>query len=205
MDKVISYVVARDYGFAPNPFYNYCTLATCKPKIRQNAVTGNWIMGTGSEEYNLTRHLIFVMKVSEKISFNQYWNDSRFQSKKPYMNGSLKQMYGDNIYYHDNKLDQWFQADSHHSNEDGTTNFENLRRDTQTNFVLVANEFYYFGKDAVLIPNEFSDKVCKKGPGHKNLEPEQAELLLNWLSKNFNHGINADPLLFNNGFERYKG
>ena len=30
--RLHSYVVARDYGFAPNPFLGVCTLATCKPK-----------------------------------------------------------------------------------------------------------------------------------------------------------------------------
>ena len=33
--RLFSYVVARDYGFAPNPFYEMCTLATCKPRIRK--------------------------------------------------------------------------------------------------------------------------------------------------------------------------
>lgn len=30
-----SYVVAHDFGFAPNPFDGLCTLATCKPDIRK--------------------------------------------------------------------------------------------------------------------------------------------------------------------------
>ncbi|WP_225761747.1 hypothetical protein [Acinetobacter sp. Marseille-P8610] len=34
--KIFSYVVSRDFGFAPNPFFNFCTLATCKPKIRKD-------------------------------------------------------------------------------------------------------------------------------------------------------------------------
>lgn len=32
MAKGYSYVVARDFGFAPNPFNGFLTLATCKPK-----------------------------------------------------------------------------------------------------------------------------------------------------------------------------
>jgi hypothetical protein len=40
--------VARDYGFAPNPFFGVCTLATCKPKIRKAAAIGDWVVGTGS-------------------------------------------------------------------------------------------------------------------------------------------------------------
>src|SRR5262245_31415483 len=44
--RLYSYVVARDYGFAPNPFYGFCTLATCKPDIRRTADIGDWIVGT---------------------------------------------------------------------------------------------------------------------------------------------------------------
>ena len=33
MPKSYSYVVARDYGFAPNPFNGILTLAACKPVI----------------------------------------------------------------------------------------------------------------------------------------------------------------------------
>ena len=46
---IYSYVVARDYGFAPNPFYGCCTLATCKPIIRRMAQVGDWVIGTGSK------------------------------------------------------------------------------------------------------------------------------------------------------------
>ncbi|MFH1865797.1 MAG: hypothetical protein ABIK85_07930, partial [Candidatus Eisenbacteria bacterium] len=38
--RLFSYIVARDYGFAPNPFCGVCTLATCKPKIRESASVG---------------------------------------------------------------------------------------------------------------------------------------------------------------------
>ena len=43
--KIYSYIVKRDYGFAPNPFYGYCTLATCKPVIRKHAEIGDIIQG----------------------------------------------------------------------------------------------------------------------------------------------------------------
>lgn len=42
-----SYVVAHDFGFAPNPFDGLCTLATCKPDIRKKAAVGDYIVGTG--------------------------------------------------------------------------------------------------------------------------------------------------------------
>ena len=49
--KIYSYIVKRDYGFAPNPFYGYCTLATCKPVIRKHAEIGDIIVGIGKIVY----------------------------------------------------------------------------------------------------------------------------------------------------------
>ena len=43
--KLFSYILARDFGFAPNPFYSICSLATCKPIIRKKAQIGDWIIG----------------------------------------------------------------------------------------------------------------------------------------------------------------
>ena len=43
--KGYSYIVARDYGFAPNPFYGMCTLATCKPLIRKHSEVGDYVIG----------------------------------------------------------------------------------------------------------------------------------------------------------------
>ncbi len=63
--RLFSYIVARDYGFAPNPFYGFCTLATCKPRIRATANVGDWVIGTGSTKYGLNGHIVFVMQVAE--------------------------------------------------------------------------------------------------------------------------------------------
>jgi hypothetical protein len=75
-----SYKMTRDFGFAPNPFGGFCTLATCKPHIRKKAKVGDWIIGTGSKEIKLTfDSLIYVMKITEKLDLDVYWNDPRFQ------------------------------------------------------------------------------------------------------------------------------
>ena len=49
--------MTRDYGFAPNPFFGFCTLANCKPKIRKSANVGDWIIGTGCKTRKLEYHL----------------------------------------------------------------------------------------------------------------------------------------------------
>jgi len=146
------YSVTRDLGFAPNPFHGVCTLATCKPNIRKKAVIGDWVMGIGGANMaNQKRKCIFLMEVSNKTTFDEYWNDPEFQLKKSVRNGSKVQMLGDNI-YHTSPEGIWIQEDSHHSNSDGTTNETNLKRDTgRTNNILISNNFFYFGINAAVI------------------------------------------------------
>nr|VFK20813.1 MAG: hypothetical protein BECKLPF1236B_GA0070989_12264 [Candidatus Kentron sp. LPFa] len=100
---LFSYVVARDYGFAPNPFFGVCTLATCKPRIRKAATIGDWVIGTGSKKNDRQGVLVYVMRVSEAMTFNEYWSDARFLRKIPNLRGSKKQAFGDNIYYRDGR------------------------------------------------------------------------------------------------------
>ena len=92
-----------------------------------------------------------MMKVSEIVDFNEYWNDKRFSLKKPCRNGSRVKLLGDNI-YHKDEGDNWLQEDSHHSNPDGSINEANLNTDTgSTEKVLISNLFFYFGEKAVAI------------------------------------------------------
>jgi hypothetical protein len=76
---------------------------------------------------------------------NDYWNGPEFRDKRPVRNGSKKMLVGDNIYFYDAASIKWHQADSHHSNEDGSVNLHNLKHDTKVDAVLVSDRFYYFG------------------------------------------------------------
>lgn len=142
------YVVDRDFGFAPNPFHGYCTLATCKPRIRRNAKVGDWIMGVGGRRLKATGKCIYLMKVTEVLTFNEYWNDPRFICKRSVRNGSKVTMVGDNIYHKEPNDNSWIQEDSHHSLDDGSPNFKNIKKDTSSINVIVSQHFYYFGKSA---------------------------------------------------------
>lgn len=200
--KFFSYVVARDYGFAPNPFNGICTLATCKPDIRKIAEVGDWVFGTGSTPLKCTKHLIYAMKITEKTSFNEYWTNPKYNCKKPVMNGSLKTMYGDNIYHHDGK--QWVQADSHHSLDDGSVNLNNLNRDTKVNAVLISDYFFYFGGQFIEMPAKLVDKICKVGPGFRYADNKASEVLIQFMESKYRPGYFDDPIQFKS-FERYRG
>jgi len=151
---LFAYAITRDFGFAPNPFHGICTLSTCKPDVRKSAKVGDWVVGVGGSLLKPVKgKCIFLMKVSEKLSFQEYWEDERFSIKKPSRNGSRVQMLGDNIYHKDDD-GHWLQEDSHHSNPDGSPNLVNLRRDTKTNKILISDFFLYFGDQAVPVDLE---------------------------------------------------
>lgn len=151
-----AYIVEHDIGFAPNPFFGTCTLATCKPEIRWHAAEGDWIVGIGSVADGIRGRLVFAMKVQEKLCFEQYWNDERFQTKKPNFLGSLKQAQGDNVYHRKNG--DWVQERSRHTHRTAEMTDRHIARDTKRNRVLVSSHFVYYGSDAIELPTEFKDK-----------------------------------------------
>ena len=174
MTTLYSYVVARDYGFAPNPFYGTCTLATCKPKIRKHAKVGDWIIGTGSRTRNKDGYLVYVMLVSETLTFNEYWKSVPFRQKRPNLRGSKKQAFGDNIYFNDTR-DGWHQKDSHHSYRDGSANLKNINHDTQVDRVLLSIDYAYWGDSGPQVPQTFKDydgvNICANR-GHRSRLPK---------------------------------
>lgn len=207
MNKVYMYVVDRDFGFAPNPFHGYCSLATCKPRIRSAAKIGDWVIGMGGSRLKASGRCIFAMRVSERITFNEYWTNPRYLDKKPIRNGSRKMMVGDNVYYLDPASKKWQQADSHHSKVDGTPNTHNLDRDTSANSVLISNNFFYFGIKAPTIPSRLTKAIgYKNGRSYRVFELEACAELLNWLDREFGDFLNvvqADPFDFNISEKRY--
>jgi hypothetical protein len=171
-----SYVVRFDSGFAPNPFYGYCTLATCKPDIRRAAQVDDWIVGSGSNDKAVRRggYMVYAMRVGEILTFRQYDADPRFEHKKPYRKGSRKQSCGDNIYYRDAADRHWLQRDSFHSNADGSRHAEHVNIDTGVDRVLISQDFVYFGGEGPAFPDHLQDdagrSICKSGIGHSRFD-----------------------------------
>ena len=206
--EMYSYIITRDFGFAPNPFGEFCTLATCKPSIRKIAKIGDWVIATGPKTfYNKQGYLFLAMKVEEKLTFNEYWKDERFQYKKPVFNGSLKQCFGDNIYVLGEENKVWHQQDSHHSLDGGEINKRNLKNDTKSPYVLISKQFYYFGKGNIEIPNSLKSELCNRWrfPLYKLIKKEIAQKCIQWLETSFEKGIQEEPMEFEKGFKRFDG
>jgi hypothetical protein len=187
MGKLYSYVVQSDSGFAPNPFWGYCTLACCKPRIRLGAKAGDWVIGTGSKSNAGNNKLIYAMKITDKLPFDAYFQDPRFRQKIP--SWGLVEERGDNL-YHENKLGAGIQVRPYHHKE------EQISHDLGGVYVLISDYFFYFGRCAIELHDQFYPLI-KRGPGHKcRFAVEDIAAFTGWLTANFAPGSHGVPHRF---------
>jgi len=185
--KLCSYVVRRDTGFAPNPFWGYYTLAACTPNhMGIHLRRGDWIIGTGSVKRG--NKLIYAMRVAEVLHFERYYTDPRFATKKPVSSGNWRQRCGDNI-YHKDELGAW-QQDSqavYHRDE------AMIKKDLKHPYVFVAEHFYYFGNEAVEIPLAYEELIWRRQGCKCKHDPGIVEGFLGWLQTSFKPGVYGKP------------
>ena len=185
--KLYSYVVCSDTGFAPNPFWGYCTLAACTPNhIGICPEIGDWIIGT--ESIANGSKLVYAMQIAHKLAFDKYYSDQRFRNKIPVKNSAdWRKQCGDNIYYK-NKSGKWQQHPTkfHYDRE-------NKRQDLKHPYVFIAKRFYYFGGKAKNIPSKYNSLVWKRqGVKCRHLPKVVGDFLV-WLQNNFKQGIHGNP------------
>lgn len=192
---IFSYKLDHDFGLAPNPFWGTMTLAVCKGQIRsnKNLKKGDWIVGTGSKKLKMLDRIIYAMRVEEILPFDAYWNDPRFECKKPQMNGSLAQIYGDNFYHIvGGKV---VQDVSTHSFDDNSPNPIHLKRDTNGKNVLLSNHFYYFGNEAPSVPRELLSICCNgRGYHYRDISEDVKIRFVEWIETTYECGIHGDPV-----------
>jgi hypothetical protein len=162
---LFSYIITHDTGFAPNPFFGYCTLANCKPVIRRTAKIGDWIVGISANASG--NKIIYAMKVQEILSYKEYFENKKFRCKKPdFSSGSTVRKLGDNI-YQPLPSGGFKQLQSMHSEQQcGQEDFKRKAHDLSGKNVLISKEFIYFGKNAIPVPRKFSK--LKVGRAYKN-------------------------------------
>ena len=181
--KLYSYIVVHDSGFAPNPFWGYCTLACCKPSIRRSARRGDWVLGLSQR--NKGNKVIFAMEVTEdSLTFARYHNDRRFEDKIPAMSRTeIVHRCGDNIYQPTpsgyKQLPNPYHSEQEKDHDLGGRN------------VLVSDHFYYLGSESVPLPDDLTELIA--GRGHKcNFPPELIHGFFEFISQ-LKPGVNAAP------------
>lgn len=144
--RIFTYKVAYDSGSAPNPYHDVCTLAICKPAIRNSAKVGDIVVGIATGD---SRRIVYCMQVTDKFPWSEYIelcrgkHESSGQSE--YKKISKKIPRGE----YDPGDCIWKIADTHHEplkshsgHDDG-----HYERDVGGNkSVLLSTKFWYFGK-----------------------------------------------------------
>lgn len=200
----ISYKMTHDTGFAPNPFGTHLTLATCKPTIRRTKARGDWVAGFASQELVHTSRragvsipvsgLLYLMRVGEVLKLEDYFRDPRFQHKKPVKGtGDPIQRCGDNIYDSDGAGGYRQLPNDSHDDSLGT-----IHHDTGGVNVLIADIFYYFGRNC-LAPRGGWDSVgitLSKGRTFYCSESDLENLRRFLHDQGFEPGLHGKPCLW---------
>lgn len=176
-NKLYSYKMKHDNRFAPNPFFDVLTLATCKPKMRYNTQVGNWIAGWTSKyiAHNPTEvgeeKLIYLARVTKKLTFDKYWE--QYPQKHPIYTDDkdVLERYGDNIYKPAGN-GTFIQIKNVHHGEDKKA------KDLSGESVLVCEEFYYFSCLSPLeIPSELRPNVPKVQTAYGMITEDASEFI----------------------------
>lgn len=179
MPTLFSYCLRYDLGSAPNPFWGTCTLAICKPRIRQRAQVGDWVVGTGSAAspvQNYHTSVVYAMRVTEKLTMEGYDQFTRAHLPEKLPRPASKdhrRQRGDSIYDF---------SVTPPALRPGVHTEENRRTDLVGEYVLLSNQFFYFGDHPIALPETLLG-IVKLGPGHKsNFSPERVEVFIEWIN-----------------------
>lgn len=163
--RLFSYCLRYDDGAAPNPFWELCTLAICKPVIRRVAKIGDWVIGLGSTQSpigNIADCVVYAMKVTDKMTLQKYDEFCRFHSphKIPKWDSEIfKYRVGDCIYDYSQGEPPVLRP--------GVHDISNKKGDLGGVNVLISQHFYYFGEKAVHLPASLTP-IVHKNQGHKS-------------------------------------
>lgn len=188
LPRVFSYVVKFDGGFSPNPFHGWCTLACCKPMLRRSARPGDLVIGLSSR----CERVVYVMKVRERLSFQDYWADKRFAKKKPdWDSHRAVARLGDNIYQPDEHGGFHQKRSAHWDHKRGREHAGAMRRDLGGEFALASREFTYFGADGPELPQQLDFLHIQRG--HRcRFTAEQVRAVMLWIDS-LKRGVRGPP------------
>jgi hypothetical protein len=171
--KAYSYVIATDAGSAPNFEPPAATLAVCKPKIRKSAHVGDLVVAFAGRRLGPEPHAVrWAGVVSEKLLFSEYWNDDRFEGKKP-----RASLVPDNIY----RLVHGRLIQVPNSTHPPAA----TEKDISGMYVLVLDPAWYFGSAGAILPAAFGLRLpenARRGHRVNDLSDSEWKTLRRWLN-----------------------
>lgn len=181
MQKLFSYCIPVDDGAAPNPFHGICTLVICKPRIRSTAEPGDWIVATGAKKLGLANKVVYAMKVTEKMTMQEYDNYciKWLRGKIPnWRTNNYIDKVGDCLYDFSDPKNPKLRRPSVHKPE-------NMKTDLGGKYALLSSHYYYFGdKSSNFELPENLFPIINQRQGHKSdLNATYFEEFVRWISQ----------------------
>ena len=232
MSKYLFYKITHDSGFAPNPFWGYLTLAACTPNhMRANLQKGDWIIGIESKilaserkkanlNPDIDQSLIYIAKVDEVLTLDEYFRDPRFEKKKFRRSRNYKERRGDNVYYIEDGKQKWLRGHDHEPDElynlpddevffyvedleklwkdkEAQKKYGAILQDIRGNKVFISKEFLYFGDKGIEFNKEFLECIPNRGIKYCSEEyKNKLQNYINELIKEYGYDTHGNPILY---------
>ena len=132
--RIYFYKLTVDCGAAPCVQGRLFSLAICKPMIRVTADLGDWIFGFAATSLHRDNRLIYIARITDKISDGRYYRDPRYADRR------------DCIYeWHDGDF-TWRRGALYHGPKDLIHDLGRPPKYDRSH-VLLSRDFRYFGRD----------------------------------------------------------
>ncbi len=229
MSKYYFYKMTYDTGFAPNPFGKYLTLATCTPNHSRSRVqVGDYIVGVealglarerikAKYKTDVEQSLIYVAKISEVLTLDEYFKDIRFKYKKILHDKTWKEKMGDNVYFEENNIWKWTRGHRHDWKRDHQSSnqffhnskldeifhnkdkngYDALAQDIRGNRVFISKEFRYFGDKCVPYEMKFLNMLRPRQGikcNHDKKELDAFQEYIENIENKYKIGMHGNPI-----------
>ena len=178
---IFRYVLMHDSGMAPNPRGGLISLATCKPRIRESARVGDWVIGNYPAPHN--QLVAWAGKINAILDVGDYPVDYPERDDALYLPDAMGELrrIRDN---EGNIKHEWYHPGEHEQRKDKRGMV--LLFDRQSS--------WYFGDDGRPMPVEL-EHLIKRGIGesYTHRKPGDLERLIEWLHEQGPPGIHGEP------------
>lgn len=165
MFKLYTYIMTSDTGFAPCLDYDECSLACCKPVIRRcvgNDFSDNdsiWIMGLMRlNKNNAIPNIIYFMKVATVVSFENYYPKYKKRMDCIYKKENASEGHFHGYVQLKTAYEHEYNPHSIYCSENPEMiceeKLEVMKTDISGKYVLMGNEFVYYGGKSIELPIE---------------------------------------------------
>ena len=135
-NSIFIYKLTTDNGGAPCVKNGLLSLCICKPRIRQSAKKGDWIIGMGGKSVaDLKGRLIYIAEVTDVIDNGAYYKMDRYTNRP------------DCIYRWENSQYRWKSNAMYHSAQDLSHDL-GVAPDYERAVCLTSDNFLYFGNNS---------------------------------------------------------